>query len=139
LLTTRISDTTPNSVLTSTWLCMWPTIQHRGLHNFLTEGHISYYISVGGPGMLRNEIVSGYVASCQIKVFFVTAFFSLFTKCLRGPDEMASWAGLGPRVVVWRGDTSPVSPTKLRPCHSILRAGGCCALINGRFIENGNQ
>ena len=28
--------------------------------------------------------------------------FSLLTKCLRGQVEMASWAGSGPRAVVWR-------------------------------------
>jgi len=50
---------------------------------------------------LRNVIVSGYLTFIQINKFFVNNF-SLLTKCLCGPDEMALRAGFGPRVVVWR-------------------------------------
>ena len=36
---------------------------------FLTEGHISYYKAVRWPDILRNVIVSRYVAFYQIKTF----------------------------------------------------------------------
>jgi len=44
---------------------------YQGLQTFLSDGHINYYTTFGGPGILRNVIVSGYVTFCQIKRFFV--------------------------------------------------------------------
>jgi len=35
-----------------------------GLQTFLIDGHISYYATVRGPGVLRNVIFSGYVTFC---------------------------------------------------------------------------
>jgi len=69
----------------------------RGLRTFLSEGHISSYTTVRGPDIFRNVIVSGYVTFYQVKKFFREYInFSLLTKWLCGPDEMAS------RAVVWR-------------------------------------
>jgi len=45
---------------------------------------ISYYTTVRGSDILRNVIVSGYVTFFQIKKFS-SIYFSLFTKCVRGP------------------------------------------------------
>jgi len=72
----------------------------RGLQTFLSEGHISYYRTYRGPGILRNVIVLGHVTICQINKILVI-FFHHLTKWLRGPDEMASQAAFGPRAVVW--------------------------------------
>jgi len=49
----------------------------RGLHTFLPEGHISYYTTAGGPNILHNVIVSGYISFYQptdfslIQIFFI--------------------------------------------------------------------
>jgi len=45
-------------------------------------------------------IVSGNV-SAKSTNFPLLYCFSSSAKCLRGPDEMASRAGFGPRAVVW--------------------------------------
>jgi len=66
----------------------------QGLQNFLSEGHISYYTTVRGPDILRNVIVSGYVAFYQINKCFVNKLFfhswqNVFAglrKWLRGPS-----------------------------------------------------
>jgi len=77
-------------------------IQNRGVQTFALEGHISYCATFQGPDILHNVIVLGYVTFYQIKNFCKYIIVSLLTKCLRGPDEMAAWAGFGPRVTVWR-------------------------------------
>jgi len=43
----------------------------QGLQTFSSEGHISYYTTVRESDVLRNVIVSGYVAFYQIEKFFV--------------------------------------------------------------------
>ena len=67
----------------------------QGLQTYLSEGHISYYRTYRGPGVLRNVIVLGYVTFYQINKIS-EIFFHDLTKWLRGPDEMAL------RAVVWR-------------------------------------
>jgi len=63
----------------------------RRLQTLLTDGHISYYTTVRGPDIWRNVVVSWYVTFYQTNNFY-NIIFSLLTKCLLGPDEMASWA-----------------------------------------------
>jgi len=41
----------------------------QGLQTFLSKDHISYYPTVRGPYILRNVIVSGYVAFYQFTNF----------------------------------------------------------------------
>jgi len=52
-------------------------IYSRGLQTFLPESHISYFITVRGPDILRNVIVSGYVAFYLTNKFFVNTFFNI--------------------------------------------------------------
>ena len=61
----------------------------RDLQTFLSEGHINYYTTVRGPDILRNMIVSGYVAFYKINKCFVNISSFII-------DKMAS------RAVVWR-------------------------------------
>jgi len=62
--------------------------QDQGSPNFFVRvpHHISYYITLGGPGILRNVVVEGYVTFYQISMFFVNSVYKLLTKCLHGPD-----------------------------------------------------
>jgi len=66
----------------------------QGSPKFLSEVHITYYTTLQGPDILRNEIVSGYVAFYQINkcfvvyIIFIYIIFALLTISLRGPDEM---------------------------------------------------
>jgi len=43
----------------------------QGLQTFLSEGRISFYITVQGSNILRNKVVSGYATFYQINKFFV--------------------------------------------------------------------
>jgi len=55
------------------------------------------------PDILSNVFFFRYDTFYQTsKVFRQYTIFSLLTKCLRGPDKMASQAGFGPPAVVWR-------------------------------------
>jgi len=75
----------------------------QGLQTFLSGDHIRYYTTVRGQDILRNVIVSGYIAFHQINKFFVNIVcFSLVTKCFRGSDETTSRAGFGSWRVVRR-------------------------------------
>jgi len=49
--------------------------QDGGLQTFLSEGHISNYITVRWPDILRNVIDSECLRFCQINKFFVNTFF----------------------------------------------------------------
>jgi len=44
---------------------------NQDLQTFLPEGRIRYFTTVRGPHILRNVIVSGYVAFYQTNKFFV--------------------------------------------------------------------
>jgi len=45
---------------------------------FLSEDHTNYYTTVRGPDILRNMIVSEYVAFYQINKLFVNMLFFHF-------------------------------------------------------------
>jgi len=62
----------------------------------------NYYTTVRGPDILHNVIVSGRVTILPKQIFRNYIIFLLLAKCVRGPDEMTSRAGFGPRAVVWR-------------------------------------
>ena len=47
----------------------------QGLQSFSSEGHMSLYTTVWGPDILRNVIVSGYVAFYQINKLSVNILF----------------------------------------------------------------
>jgi len=103
------------------WLTQVSSRQHVDLHNntwkrwfkpgvskLLCQRAISYYKTAGGPDILRNTIVSGYVTFYQINKCFEYIIF-LLTKCLcgrvkwlRGSDGMAQQTGFSLRAVVWR-------------------------------------
>jgi len=66
----------------------------QGSPIFLSEGRISYYTTFGRPDILRNVIVSGYVAFYQINKFFVNICFHYgIDKMFLQPNEIASQAG----------------------------------------------
>jgi len=71
-----------------------------GLQAFLSNDHIIYFTTVREPDISRNVIVSGYVTFYRINKSFAKYCFLLMTKCFRGPDGMAPWAGFGLWVVV---------------------------------------
>jgi len=74
-----------------------------GLQTLFTRGHISSYTIFRGPDILADAIVSGYVTFYQSNKFLLkNVIFSLLTKCVRGPDEMPSRDGFGPRAVFSR-------------------------------------
>jgi len=61
------------------------TLLDHGSPNVFVKGHTSYYTNVWGPDILHWVIVSGG----NQQIFRKKFFFSLLTKCLRGPDENA--------------------------------------------------
>ena len=74
----------------------------QGLQTFLSGDDIRYYTIVRGQDILRNVIVSGYIAFHQIKFFVNIVYFSLVTKFFHGSDETTSRAGFGSWAVIWR-------------------------------------
>jgi len=63
--TTRDNSSTAAFSLPGRYCCTW-YVYIRGLQTFFSEGHISYSTTVRGPDILRNVIVSRYVAFHQI-------------------------------------------------------------------------
>jgi len=64
---------------------------------FLPEGHISYYTTIRGPGILRIVIVSGYVRFYQINKFFL--YMLILHYCqngFAGRMNWFHWPDLGP-------------------------------------------
>jgi len=60
-------------------------LQVSGHQTFLSEGHITYYRTCRRPNVLRNVVVSGFVAFYQINKFSENILFFLsLTKWLRG-------------------------------------------------------
>jgi len=49
-----------------------------GLFKFFGRDHISYYITVRGPDILRNVIFLGYVPFYPINAFFVNTLYFLY-------------------------------------------------------------
>jgi len=78
----------------------WKNSVEQGSTNVLSDGHKSYYTKDRGLNILRDVIVLGYVTFYQINKVFHKYIFSLLTKCLRGPCEMALRAGFFPWAAV---------------------------------------
>jgi len=106
------------------WFKLWVWIElnavDQGSPNFFVQGSHNLSHNSSGLDILRNVTVLGYVTFYQINKLCKYIIFSLVRKCLLKPDEIVTWAGFGPWVVVWR------------PCYR-------CFDISSSFCVVGNE
>jgi len=127
LKTNSISDTTPNSVSTWTWLCVayrltFESSSHKKITN-ITFIRVLFVRKMLGTryGFVGTRFRILGIRIGSLKRLKIPAFIFETSPNTKPKDKKVGGHGILclPRLKKW-GDTSPLSPTKLRPWPTVL-------------------